>query len=164
MPLIIEDGTIVEDANSFATVAECRAFVADRGLTLPTEDAEVEVLLVKANDYLNSLEERFNGYRYDEDQEMTFPRDDISLHGKDISNTIPKIVKRAQCQLAVDAQTAALLAAGTGKEVIEKKVGPLSTKFAPNGATAPQYRPTAALAILEPLFKPHGGINLTNLK
>ena len=35
MALVVEDGTRVEGANSYLTVAELRAFAGDRGLTFP---------------------------------------------------------------------------------------------------------------------------------
>jgi hypothetical protein len=164
MALIIEDGTNVADADSFATVAEARTYAASRGLTLPVADADVEILLRKALDYLMSLEDRFQGYRVNDIQELCFPRDEIYLFRDSISGEIPKILKNGQIQLAIDANTNDLLAPGTGKEVIEKKVGPLTTKYSPNGATSPQFRPTAALAILQPLFRASNGFNLLAYK
>jgi hypothetical protein len=164
MALIIEDGSNVIDADSFATVAEARNYAASRGLVLPAADADIEVLLRKALDYLMSIEDRFQGYRSNDIQELCFPRDEIYLHRDVISGEIPKILKNAQIQLAVDANTNDLQAAGTGKEVIEKKVGPLTTKYKPNGTTTPQYRATAALAILKPLFKASNGFNLLAYK
>ena len=160
MALIIEDGTNVLDADSFATVEEARAYATSRGLFLPAAELDVEILLRKAIDYLNSIEDRFQGYRTNESQELCFPRDDISLHRDIISGEIPKVLKNGQIRLAVDANTNDLQAPGTGKEVIEKKVGPLTTKYNPNGATSPQFRPTAALSILQPLFKVTDSPNL----
>ena len=166
MALIIEDGTNVENASSFATVAECRAFATGRGLTLPTEDADVEILLITAADYLNSIEQQFQGLRYfySNGQPLCFPREDIYEFDRYIGGEIPTALKNAQCQLAIDAGSNDLQAAGNGREVIEKKTGPLTTKWAQSGNTAPQYHPTAALALLKPLFKPSNGINLISYK
>lgn len=168
MALIIEDGTNIAGANSFATVVECRAYAAARGLTLPTPDEDVEVLLVTAADYLNSIEQRFQGYRYfySTGQPLCFPREDIYEFNRYIGGAIPDALKDAQCQLAFDAGSNDLQAAGNGREVIEKKVGPLTTKWNPSGNTTPQYTPTAALALLEPLFRASSGpgINLISYK
>lgn len=168
MALIIEDGTNVDNANSFATVAECRAYAAGRGLTLPTEDADVEILLVTAADYLNSLEANFQGHRYfySDGQPLCFPREDIYEFDRYIGGEIPKSLKDAQSQLAFDADSNDLQAAGTGREVIEKKIGPLTTKWNPTGNSAPQYHPTAAFALLKPLFNASSGpnINLVSYK
>ena len=48
MALIIENGTIVANANSYATVAELRGYAALRGATVPTDDAQCEYMLIKA--------------------------------------------------------------------------------------------------------------------
>lgn len=165
MALIIEDGSIVEDANSFATVAECRAFCDARGLVLPTDEADVETLLIKAADFLFSLEADFQGVREHVDQELPFPRAEILLHGADISGEIPKVLKHAQCRLAFDASQNDLLATGSGRVVKKEGVGPLSVEYADDGASNPQAQLTAALTILAPLFKASstangGGINV----
>lgn len=165
MALIIEDGSNVANANSFATVAECRAYAEARGLDLPVDDTDVEPLLVKAADYINSLEEKFQGYRYfyDVGQALSFPRENIYIHGRYVGGEIPEELKNAQCQFAVDANENDLLAPGTGREVIEKKIGPLTTKWNPTGNSAPQFESTAGLALLEPFFTPGaGGFNILN--
>jgi hypothetical protein len=165
MALIIEDGTNVANADSFATVAECRTYADNRGLTLPAADADVEVLLRKGTDYLNSIESKFQGYRYyyADGQALCFPRGDIYEFDRYIGMEIPQRLKDAQCQLAFDANSNTLLSAGDGREVIEKKVGPLTTKWNPNGSTSPQYDPVAALALLEPLFKAGSGSSINLL-
>lgn len=166
MALTIEDGSIVENADSFATVAECRAFADARGLDLPVDDGDVEKLLVNAVDFLFSLEADFQGDREHVDQELPFPRDGVFLFGADVSGLIPKILKQGQCRLAFDASQATLLATGSGRVVKKKGVGPLSVEYADDGASNPQVNLTAALTILEPLFKLSstangGGINIS---
>lgn len=162
MALVIEDGTNVSGANSFATVVECQAYADARGLSLPTDEADIEILLVKAADYLNSLEPKFKGYRYyyADGQALCFPREDIYEHDLYIGGEIPDSLKNAQCQLAVDSNSYDLQAIGSGREVLEKKIGPLTTKWAETGSTTPQYHPTAAFALLKPLFLPSDGMNI----
>ena len=165
MALIIEDGTIVADANSFATVAECRTFCDARSLDLPADDLEVEKLLVNAADFLFSLESEFQGSRVDASQDLTFPRSPIYLYDLDVSDTIPKVLKQAQCRLAFDATQADLLATGSGRVVKKEGVGPLQVEYAEDGVSNPQAALTAALTILSPLFNlssnaTGGGINI----
>jgi len=164
MAVTIEDGSIVVGADSFVTVAECRAYAVSRGITLPVDDDAVEILLRKAADYLNSLEARYQGCRTDTDtgQPLCFPRDPVYLYGVYVgANTIPESLKTAQCQLAADANGNDLQAPGDGREVLEEQLGPMRTKYAASGTSAPQYYPTAAFSILDPLFKATGsGINL----
>ena len=141
MALIIEDGSNVSGAESFATVAELTTYATNHGLTIAATEAENEVLLRKAAAYLNSIENKYQGYRtyYDVGQSLCFPRDGIYEFDREIYGEIPQRLKDAQCQLAVDANTNDLLAAGDGREVVEKKVGPLTTKWNATGTTAPQY-------------------------
>lgn len=154
MAIIIEDGTIVGDANSFATVSDCRAYADGRGLELPEDDTEVENLLVKACDFLFSLESDFQGFRSDAEQELPFPRIGVEIFGNTISgDTIPKTLKKAQCQLAFDAIENDLLATGSGRVIKKEGVGPLATEYGDDGASNPQVVLTAALTILKPLFK-----------
>lgn len=156
MPLIIEDSSIVENANSFATVDECRVFADARGLVLPVNDEDVEKALVKAADFLFSLEADFQGARTDAAQDLPFPRDGVFLHGSlDISGTIPKVLKQAQCRLAYDTTQADLLATGAGRITKSESVGPLEVEYeteGSNGTANPQVILTAALTILSPLF------------
>ena len=56
MALIIEDGTVVAGANSFATDAELQAYAAVRQVSLPAAQAEREALLITAIDYIVSKE------------------------------------------------------------------------------------------------------------
>ena len=163
MSLIPEDGTIVVDANTFATLQECKDFAALRGLTLPA-DAEVEALLVLAADYLSALEEEFQGSRVDAAQELPWPRSGVIIYGEDVAeDSIPKILKQAQCQLAFDASENDLQATGSGRVILEEGVGPLRTKFDTDGASNPQVNPTAALKILAPLLDANSNVGGGNI-
>lgn len=159
MALIIEDGTIVADANSYVTVAEIQAFASLRGLTLPATDAEVEILAIKAMDYLLSLEDHYQGFRVNSEQPVSFPRESVYIYGFYIGQVIPKQLKLAQSQLAFDWQASDLQATGDGREVIETAVGPLKKKYATSGTTNAQINPTAAMAFLEPLLRADSSLN-----
>ncbi len=138
MSLTIENGTGVAGATSFATVAEARAFASARGVTLSAVDADVEVLLVKAGDYLLGMENRFQGCRSTSTQRLPFPRYDVYLPGGYalLSNVIPDVLKEAQIQLAVEATATDLRPTGEGREVIREKVGPLETEYSASGASS----------------------------
>lgn len=154
MSLTIEDGSGVADANSFVTVAEATAYAEARGLSLPATDAEKEQLLIKAADYLLSVEDRFKGERVAADQALSWPRKDVYLYGSLEplpDNQIPKALKNAQCQLAVDLVNNDLQPTDQGKEVQTETVGPLSTTYFRSGTSVAQ--PAKALALLEPLFR-----------
>lgn len=155
MALIIEDGSIVAGANSFVTVAECRAYNDQRGLTLPTDDVEVEALLVNAVDYLNALEPEFQGARLTYEQELVFPRIPVYVYNTDLSGEIPKQLKDAQSRLAYDITQNTLLTTGEGRSTKKEKVSSVEVEYQDDGVSNAQATPTAALTILAPLF--HSG-------
>ena len=160
MALTIEDGTVVPGADSFATVAEADTYAPLLGLSLPVAEVDKEVNLRKAVIYLNSIEHRLKGTRKSEDQELCFPRDNIDLYGKDVSGTIPTLLKHAQIILSVEYKDNDLLESGDGKEVLKEKTGELETEYAQSGISNPVYNPVMALEMLKPLMRPTSGINL----
>jgi hypothetical protein len=157
MALIIEDGTIVEDANSYVTLAEYRAYGASRGLTITADDTLAEQQLIRSMDYLLTYEDDYQGLRISDSQELSFPRSPVTIYGADKSSEIPDNLKSGQSRLAYDAASSDLQTNGAGQEVIEEQVGPLKTKYNPNGTTNPQPNFTEALSILEPLFREGAG-------
>jgi hypothetical protein len=166
MPLILEDGTGVTNANSFASVDDLETYALLRGLTLPSTDAEKEVLLVQAGDFLNGLESRYKGSRVDAHQAMCWPRENVYLFDSDEAeedDSIPDILLAAQCQLAYDAITHNLQATGTGREVIRQKVDVIETEYAPGTGQTVQAVFNKAMTMLEPLFE-SGGIGLSTLR
>lgn len=159
--LIIEDGTSPAGAASYASVAEARAYASARGLSLPSGDSDVEALLIKAADYLDSLEPRFKGSRYSASQPLAWPRQYVYLFNStdELGQVIPSQLKAAQCQLAVDYTSLDLLPTSDGREIIREKLDVLETEYAPKGVSTVTPTPSKALAILAPLFT--AGFSLT---
>lgn len=147
MALIIEDGTGKPDSNTYVTDAEFTAFAAGRGIVLPGTAELREPLLLKAIDFLETLD--FVGYRKTRAQALAWPRTDVSISGFAIPDTeIPRELKSAQLQLAADAQTVDLLpttpaptAADKGAVIEESVEGAVSVKYAAPAA------PVASLGI-----------------
>jgi hypothetical protein len=159
MALTIEDGTGVADADSYATVAELDAFAAARGFSsLPATDADKEVLLRLAFDYVEAHRGQFLGTKANLGNEFAqWPREDVCLDGEDLAATeIPRELKRAQMQLAVDANDETLSPTGTGQAVIREKLDVLETEYAEGGSIAPQPIFAAANKFLAPLLKTGG--------
>ena len=138
MALIIEDGTGKADAQSYVTAAEARSFAALRGVTLDATDGPVEILLVRAMDYLESL--NFIGAPANPDQALAWPRKDAPMPFSDDGETypttlIPQRVKNAQMQLAIEAQGTDLMPSGDGRQVLKEKVDVIETQYA-EGSTS----------------------------
>lgn len=104
MALIIEDGSVVTGANSYVTLADIRAYALARGVTLSADDPTLEVDVVKAMDYLLSLEQQgqYVGYRTSDAQALSFPREDVYLYGFEVpNNSIPQSMIDAECRLVM---------------------------------------------------------------
>ena len=102
MSLIIEDGSIVADANSYVTVLELDTYCSNRGITLSaTTEAEKEALSFKAMDYIEC--NVYQGYKTNTEQSLQFPRYPVYIDNQLIdSNAIPATLKKAQQQIMVE--------------------------------------------------------------
>jgi len=159
MALIIEDGSIIPSANSFATVAEARAYAEARGIDLPVDDIEVEQALVKAGDYLLSYEQKLKGYRVSASQTMVYPRNGVILFDTRFPNDeIPQQIKDAQIILAsYSADGVELRPVGDGRETRREKVGLIEVEYFEGGRSSVTPIFNAATDILKPLFTAVGG-------
>lgn len=141
MTLIVEDGTGVANANTYATRAEVSAFAALRGATLPTSNAAIDQLLVKAADYTEAFRTRYQGTKVSGTQALQFPRVGVYVDGFLVgSTTIPDDLKNAQMQAAVEYNTVDLLP-NQGKNIKKKKVDVIETEYqdGDGSITAPTF-------------------------
>lgn len=162
MALIIENGSLVENATSYASIDAARAFAEARAATLPVDDPDLETLLIQAMDVLESLRDSFKGSKVDPaTQALQWPRMDVVIDGYDLPITsIPKELIAAQCQLAIEANLTDLMPTGDGRDVIREKVDVLETEYAPgSGGVAQPYFPKVQ-AFLAPLLKGAGGLRV----
>ncbi len=157
MALTIETGAGVPNADSYVTVQAARDYASSRGLPFPTPDADAEVLLRRACDYLDTLEEQYKGARTTGTQPLAWPRLAVIVFGEEVADdSIPDQLKRAQCQLACDAKTTSLMPNGTGREVLRTKVDVIETEYAKSGSGTVTPELNQAMAILAPLLESNG--------
>ncbi len=165
MSLIVETGAIVPGANSYVDDATFTAYAEARGITLPATPEEREVLLIKAMDYLETLDTRYQGYRVQGiEQPLLWPRAGVVFSGAAYSDdAIPAELKKAQMVLAIAAQTIDLLpnVTGSAQIVTRKTVGPITFEYAP-GKPADTIRPivSQANALLGILFGTSGQLRV----
>jgi len=166
MPVIIENGSGVAGANSYATVAEARAYATARGLSLPVADGDVEKALVLACDKLESY--RYKGNKTSEDNLLQWPRVKVFVGASTeplASDNIPSRLIAAQCQFACEsANGTELQPTGTGREVVRKKVDVLETEYAPTGSGSVTPKFNKAEALLAPLLASGGAFGLSVLR
>ena len=167
MALIIENGSLVANANSYVTVGEVRAYAAARASTIPAAggpgDGAIEAAAVRACDFIESMRGEFQGVKVaPATQSLQFPREGVSFEGYDLpDDAIPLILKNAQCQLAIEAVNGLdLMPTGDGRKVIRKKVDVLETEWAAGTETNPLPQLVKARALLAPLLSNGGGNRL----
>ena len=162
MALIIEDGSIVDGANTYVSASEAREYAALRGLTLPATDAELETLIVSSFDYLDGLD--YKGDYTNPPQPAEFPRRNLYIQGVSFpSNSIPPKLKQAQCQLCYDASLTTLQPTGDGREVVKEKVDVIEVQYAESGTSVAKPVFTIANSLLKDLLKNSAG-SLTTIR
>ena len=98
MAIIVEDGSIVAGANSYQTEAQLVTYAATRGVTLTETE---EILLIKANDYLETL--NYKGDKYTKGQDLQWPRSNVQIDGFIIDvDEIPNDLIIAQLSLCLE--------------------------------------------------------------
>lgn len=156
--IVVEDGSIVANANSYVSVSDSRLFAESRGVVLPVDDDAIAAMLIQATDYLQSKECEYQGSRTSREQELSWPRIDVEINGNEFpSDKIPKNVIYAQNYLVMALNDGIPIMGNIvpGDFVIEETVGPITTKYSDPakvgiGNMAPTL--TAVDAALAPLF------------
>jgi len=137
--LIVEDGTGVANANTYIDETYLTAYAEDRGFAIPSTAEEQQQFILLGMDYLSWFTEDFQGERTDSDNALPWPRKNVVLDQADIpSDQIPEQLKKALAQLVIEQQKRTLLfpkprTSSVEGLVTEKKVGPLTKKFAFTG-------------------------------
>lgn len=97
MTIIIEDGSIVPGANSYASETELTAYATQRGITL---SGGAEALLIQSMDYAET--QSFQGSRVIATQSLQWPRNGVYIDGFLVANNeIPAQLKTAQIVTAI---------------------------------------------------------------
>lgn len=101
MTLVIEDGSVVPGADSYATANELATYAAKMGRTVPDDSEQQEILLRRA--YLEMSSLAWKGDTVSIDQTGAWPRNNVCLNGFTLAgNTIPAGVKAGQMALATE--------------------------------------------------------------
>jgi hypothetical protein len=106
MALIVEDGTVIEGANSYVAIADVTAYASAIGNTAWAAAAEAaqEAAILRAMRYIEgNYEHRWKGLRRNRDQALTWPRADVfDQEGYDVrADHIPQLLKDAVCEAAL---------------------------------------------------------------
>lgn len=154
MAIIVEDGSGIAGANSYVSVTEARAYAAARGTPLPVDNAAVEVLLIRAMDFVESYRGEFQGSKTDTGQPLQWPRIGVNLDGSELDgDVIPDVLTAAQIQLAIYAEGEDLMPTDTGRSVVMEKVDVVQVQYAITRSTNMQPIFTKAEVLLRPLLR-----------
>lgn len=153
MPLIVETGAGLANANSYISLAEANVYFSDRGITawdLLDDGDQKTPALINAAEYMRRTYGRlWKGVRATTTQRLDWPRYGVpkppAFPGDTYSDTypgvylltdIPEEVRFAQADIAYKLASGIDLDSDMGPPVIEETVGPITTKYA---AGARQY-------------------------
>lgn len=148
MAFTVEDGTGVEGANAFITVAFYKSYWTDRGISVKETDTQIQAAIVRATDYIEKrFGTQYKGERATLTQTLSFPRSDVVIDGITLpDDALPAQLLAATAEYARRARKYAELApdkpvsfdresvdgdtiSGTGLVVEkEEQVGPLSER------------------------------------
>jgi hypothetical protein len=122
--LIIENGTLVANANSYVTLQEIVDYATRRNVSLGANSDVIIRQLIIATDYIDGREQAFQGKRVSSTQSLCWPRTDVCLFDEDILDTvIPSRLKRAQMELVLaQAQGVTLLPVGTRANIKRERI------------------------------------------
>ena len=164
MALIVEDGSGVANANTYADLDFIREYAANRGVELSDDDAVLEPVVFRVMDFIESRE--FAGRRVFIDG-LAFPREGITIDGVLIPpSVVPLGLKRAEAQLVIDVSITGvdlMPSANAAPMVKREKVGPLETEyFAPDGVGGPEI--PLASALLAPFMRGQGAFSFRTVR
>lgn len=155
--IIVEDGTLVADANSYIDVAYARQYAEMRGVLLPSDDDVLGAMLILATDFLESFACEYAGRKVSPSQSLQWPRQEAYLFGDCEawpSDTIPKNLKQAQAAAVIAVSQGLSLLPNIGPQdfVIEETVGPITTKYSDPVKSGVEMKFTGVDSLLASLF------------
>ena len=132
MAFIVEDGTVVAGANAYETVAEFKAYWADRNVTFTQDDPTIRGAIVISTQYVD-LNNKWKGAIVISDQPLDWPRVGVTDdEGRIIpSLTVPDQLKNAVAEYAKRQLTAPIqpdVADEGALKKVKKKVDVIETE------------------------------------
>lgn len=162
--LIVEDGSIVDDANSYVSVEDVRKYAESRGVVLPSDDEVLKTKIIDAMDYLEGYAQRFKGRKVNPLQSLQWPRVGVIVDGTTLPySPLPKALKNAASQLACDSATTGILTNKTSDFAVKRtKVEGLEIEYAvgSNVQSGPAKTFEKAMTFLKPLLGYEAGNRL----
>jgi hypothetical protein len=133
MAFVVETGSGVANANSYASVSAADSYVADRGIAGWTALSSTikQQSLVNATDYLEATyRSAWKGNRVSETQSLSWPRFNVIVDGFNFpSNVVPTQVVNACIEMAIRASVGETLLADQGQRVRREKIDVIEVEY-----------------------------------
>lgn len=163
MALIVEDGSGSNpSANSYISIADLRLYADSRGVELPEANKDVEALVHKAMNVLESPTMKFKGYKTSDSQPLEWPRRDVwdvERDGKLSPNDeIPRLLEQALAALVFEQ----LKEEDETRDVVSRKIGDVQIVYSsdkPKQHFVDSY--SSSKALLAPLRDRSGFFEVT---
>lgn len=154
MTLIVEDGSLMAGANTYASLDTIKDFALNRGVTLGS-DSQIEVWNASAIDYLEGRRCEYEGQKVAQIQSLQFPRTGLVIDGFDFPSTaIPKELVSANCQLIIEQSLGIVLRPTQDGAVVKSEtIGLIKTDYAVSVGSHPMPVMPAVEDLLAPLLK-----------
>lgn len=144
MAIIVEDGNIIANANSYVSELELTNFATARNITLVLT---AEQLLIQAMDYIESL--LYQGVKRTRGQGLQWPRMGVVIDGYIIDSiTIPQELRNGLMQTALAIDSGVGPQVNTVRQTIVEKVGDLEVHYAPGSTNSER-----SVKIMSALYK-----------
>ncbi len=155
--IIVEDGSNVPEANSYASVDTVKEYLANRGVVLTGTDDDVAAKILNGMDFLATKSCEWQGERTytNPPQSLDWPRKGVVLNGSAFpDNKIPPMLIAALANLVKAQENGIDLFPNIvpGDYVVKEKVGPLETQYADPVSVGMNPVLSAVDAFLAPLF------------
>lgn len=135
MALIVENGTEVAGANTYASDAEFIAYAAARGKTIASTATNREIQLIKAMDYIEGHRAKFKGTKNNQLQALQWPRYNVVIDTYYLdSDEIPQELKEAQMEAAIFINSSEILKSGTIQNISREKLDKLEVAYFSGGS------------------------------
>ena len=145
MTLIVENGTVVTNADSYVSVTDYTTWAAARAIEYDASAVEAQIL--RAMDYIETL--RFIGQKSTKGQALQFPRVGVVIDGYELAyNEIPTQLKRAVYESVKAESEGASQLANIERRTLSEKVGEIAVQYAENSDST-----TSVIAINKALYK-----------
>jgi len=103
--IVVEDGTGLTNATSYVSIAEFKAYWAERGITRTESDDTIAIWLNLASQFADAHYD-WDGQIASDEQALLIPRVNwCDKQGRDLDDSVPGFIKNGVCELAAIRQS-----------------------------------------------------------